>query len=174
MSTARAGTLAATEQLIATGHRRIGFIGWPEGSEVGDNRLSGWSQALRAAGLAHPEPRRGTNDFPSGAAAATELLSGDDVTAIVCVSDQMGLGALSAARDAGRAVGSDFAIVGFDNTDAAMAAGLSSLSQPLRQVAENCLRIVFDQIQHSGDHPAPEHVLLAPTLELRGSTGHHG
>ena len=107
-------------------------------------------------------------------AAATDLLRDDDVTAIVCVSDQMGLGALSAARDAGRAVGSDFAIVGFDNSDAAQAADLSSLSQPLRQVAENCLRIVFDQIQHPGEDPAPEHVLLAPTLELRGSTGHPG
>ena len=93
---------------------------------------------------------------------------------MVCVSDQMGLGALSAARDAGRAVGSEFSIIGFDNSDAAVAANLSSLSQPLRLVAENCLRIVFNQIQHSGDAPAPEHVLLAPTLELRGSTGHPG
>jgi len=170
----RAGTRSATEQLITAGHRRIGFIGWPEGSETGDDRLSGWADALSAAGLARPEPRRGTNDFPSGWTAATDLLRGDDVTAMVCVSDQMGLGALSAARDAGRAVGSEFSIIGFDNSDAAVAANLSSLSQPLRLVADNCLRIVFNQIQHPGEGPAPEHVLLAPTLELRGSTGHPG
>ncbi len=169
-----AGTRAATERLIVAGHRRIGFIGWPEGSETGDDRLAGWSEALRAAGLPHPEPRRGTNDFACGAAAAAELLRGDDVTAMVCVSDQMGLGALSAAREAGRTVGSDLAIVGFDNSDAAQAANLSSLSQPLRQVAENCLRIVFNQIQHPGEDLAPEQVLLAPTLELRASTGHPG
>ena len=168
----RAGTRAATEALIAAGHRRIGFVGWPAGSEVGDDRLSGWSNALREAGLTAPEPRRGINDFSCGAAAAIDLLGDDDVTAIVCVSDQMGLGVLSAARGAGRSVGSEFPIIGFDNSDAAKAAGLSSLSQPLRLVAENCLRIVFNRIHHTGEELAPEHVLLAPQLELRGSTGH--
>ena len=84
---------------------------------------------MSAAGLPHPEPRRGTNDFACGAAAAAELLRGDDVTAMVCVSDLMGLGALSAARDAGRTVGSDLAVIGFDNSDAAQAAE-SVLAEP--------------------------------------------
>ncbi len=165
-----AGTRAATAFLIGQGRRRIGFVGWDPGSGVGDDRLSGWSSAMGDAGLAITEPRRCTNDMSDGARAVADLLRDEEVDAIVCVSDQVGLGALAAARAAGLAVGSELAIIGFDNSDAAVAADLSSLSQPLRLVAENCLRIIFSRISGPAESIAPEHILLAPTLELRGST----
>ena len=165
-----AGTRAATEHLIAQGHRHIGFIGWETGSGVGDDRLSGWADAIGAAGLSAPPPRRCSNDLTEGGAAAAQLLGSDDVTAIVCVSDQIGLGALAVARADGRAIGSELAVIGFDDSDAARAADLSSLHQPLPLVAENCLRIIFRQITHPGEEAAPEHILLPPTLELRGSS----
>src|SRR4051794_8578344 len=46
-----AGTRAATEHLLALGHRRIAFLGWPEDAAVGDDRRAGWQQACAAAGL---------------------------------------------------------------------------------------------------------------------------
>ena len=46
-----AGTAAATRHLLDAGHRRIGFIGWPAGSGVGDDRRAGWARALVAAGV---------------------------------------------------------------------------------------------------------------------------
>ncbi len=42
-----AGTAAATRHLIAAGHRRIAFVGWPDGSGVGDDRRAGWLAAMR-------------------------------------------------------------------------------------------------------------------------------
>jgi len=165
-----AGTRAATEHLIAQGHTKIGFIGWPEGSEVGDDRLSGWESAMRAAGLALPTPTRCVNDIALGVRAAEELIRGGEITAIVCVSDLLGLGTLSAASAHGLAVGTDLAVIGFDDSDRAQAAALSSIRQPLREVAEHCVRIIVDQIARGPEHQAPEHVLLSPTLELRAST----
>ena len=41
------GTRAATEHLLDLGHRRIAFIGWPRGSDVGDDRRAGWARAMR-------------------------------------------------------------------------------------------------------------------------------
>ena len=165
-----AGTRAATEHLIAKGHHRIGFIGWPEGSDVGDDRLRGWVAAMTAAGLPAPPPTRCNNDITLGGRAATELLAREDVSAIVCVSDLIALGALSAAGTRGRTVGSDLAVIGFDDSDLAQIADLSSIGQPLPLVAEHCVRIVVDQITQGIDNVPPEHVLLPPTLELRGST----
>ena len=46
------GERTATEHLIAAGHRRVAFLGWPEDSDVGEDRKAGWERACRAAGLA--------------------------------------------------------------------------------------------------------------------------
>ena len=165
-----AGTRAATRHLLESGHRRIGFVGWPEDSDVGNDRLSGWAGTMSAAGASVPEPRRCLNDIDAGRAAAADLLGDNDVSAIVCVSDLVALGALAAVQDRGLRVGQDIAVVGFDDSDKAQGADLTSLTQPLQQVAEHCLRIVLDQINHPGEGPPAEHVLLAPALALRGST----
>ncbi len=46
-----AGAAAATRHLIGAGHERIGFLGWPAGSGVGDDRREGWLRAMAEAGL---------------------------------------------------------------------------------------------------------------------------
>ena len=166
-----AGTRAATAHLIARGHRRVGFIGWPEDSDVGNDRLRGWATAMAGAGLPVPPSRRCENDSILGARAATELIAHEKVSAIVCVSDLIGIGTLSAANARGLSVGSELAVIGFDNSDLAQIADLSSIRQPLPLVAEHCVRIVIEQITRGVENVAPEHVLLPPTLELRGSTG---
>lgn len=165
-----AGTRAATEHLINQGHRAIGYIGWPEGSDVGDDRLSGWAAALRDAGLPAVPPRRCLNEITGGQQAAAGLLDEDAVTAIVCVSDLLALGALSAAATRGLDVGRDVAIIGFDDSDVARVAKLSSVSQPLQAVADECVGIIVDAITSDTAPSAPRHVLLPPTLELRAST----
>ncbi len=175
-----AGTRTATRYLMSQGHSRIGFLGWPESSEVGNDRLSGWAGSVTAAGLGAPEPARCENDFDTARAAANDLLRHNDVTAIVCVSDVVALGALAAAQDRGMEVGSELAITGFDDSDRAVGADLTSLRQPLQQVAQHCVRIVLSQVSptttpiitdHGHHAQPPEQVLLAPTLTVRASTG---
>ena len=41
-----AGTAMATRHLLDAGHRRIGFLGWPAGSGVGDARRDGWQNVF--------------------------------------------------------------------------------------------------------------------------------
>lgn len=166
-----AGTRAATRHLLSAGHRRIGFLGWPEDSDLGADRLSGWAGCMSAAGIPAPQPRRCLNDTAAARAAAMQLLEADDPTAILCVSDLVALGALEAAGELGLRIGTDLSVIGFDDSDKAQGADLTSLAQPLRDVAEHCLRILLHQITAGGQGPPPEQVLLPPTLALRGSTG---
>ena len=55
------GIEAAVHHLAAQGYEKIGYLGWPEGSPVGDDRRSGWAAGHRRArpgapGVAGDEP----------------------------------------------------------------------------------------------------------------------
>ena len=166
-----AGTRAATEHLLAAGHRRIGFLGWPAGPGVGDDRLAGWSSAMGAAGLPATVLARSHNDLTEGRAAAASLLDDPDLTALVCVSDVLALGAMTEIAARGRRVGADVAVVGFDDTDVAAMAGLSSVNQPLADVASTCIRLITALLGGVGSTGPPERVLLEPSLIVRASSG---
>lgn len=164
-----AGTRAATEHLLERGHRRIGFLGWPAGSGVGDNRLSGWADAMAAAGHPLPEPSRAVNDVVHGRSAAAELLDRAAPTAVVCASDVLALGVMAEIAARGQRVGTDVAVVGFDDTDIGQVSGLSSLTQPLVDVAAHCARMIAARLDGSAP-PTAEQVLLPPELIIRSSS----
>ena len=158
-----AGTGRATGHLLARGHRRIGFLGWPAGSGVGDDRRAGWREALRAAGIDPTGLDRETEDgIAEGERSMRDLLATDaPPTAVVCASDSLALGALQAVRAADPPV----AVVGFDDTPVAAAVGLTSVSQPLGDAAARCVDLLTAVLD--GDQQTPAPVLLQPSLVLR-------
>jgi DNA-binding LacI/PurR family transcriptional regulator len=133
-----AGTAAATEHLITAGHRRIAFLGWPPGSGVGDDRRSGWATAMAAHGLDFDGlARHALDGIAEGERLARDLLAEPDPpSAFVCASDPLAIGAWRA----GELRAGGLAAIGFDDTPMAQAAGLSSVRQPLAEVATECIR----------------------------------
>jgi len=166
------GVLASTRHLIAAGHRRIAFLGWPEGSGVGEDRRSGWVAACREAALpAGGLAMRMTNSFSQGRSACGQLLdSASPPTAFVCVSDVIALGAWSELTARGLEPGPRAAVVGFDDSSAAALAGLTTVAQPLADAAGACLDCLQKlQERPGGQHTTPDMVLLEPRLILRSS-----
>jgi DNA-binding LacI/PurR family transcriptional regulator len=163
-----AGTAAATRHLLAAGHRRVGFIGWPAGSDVGDDRRRGWCSALADAGLDPAGLDRETLDGTAlGERAALDLLDAvDPPTAFVCASDPLALGALRALDGAAVSEPHGFPVVGFDDTPMAMAVGLSSVSQPVARAAAICVQLLARQLD-STDVSSEKSVLLPPELVIR-------
>ncbi len=158
-----AGVRAAVKHLVELGHRRVGFIGWPKGSGVGDDRRWGWSTAVRTAGLPADRTLQALveDGVSQGRAAAQRLLGHwDPPTALVCSSDSLALGALS--------VDPTVAVTGFDDTPVALAVGLSSVAQPLVEAAAACVHQVLDVI--NGRALVSQQVLLPPALTVRHST----
>lgn len=167
-----AGVRAATGHLIAAGHRRIAFLGWPDGSGVGGDRRSGWEQACRAAGLpVSGLARQMTNTLAEGRAACAGLLdSPDPPAAFVCVSDVIALGAWAELTARGLVPGRDAAVTGFDDSTAAAVTGLTSVAQPLSEAAAACLAALQKLLAApGGPRAAPDEVLLQPRLVLRSS-----
>jgi len=149
-----AGTAAAIDHLVARGHRRIGFLGWPEGSAVGDRRSDGWRSTLDKHGLladSHALDVRGEDSVTGGAALAAYLLDrADPPTAVVAASDTLAAGALAAARTRGLVPGRDLAVVGFDDTPAARVLELSSVRQPIEAVGRAVIRVLLDRLPAGG------------------------
>jgi DNA-binding LacI/PurR family transcriptional regulator len=109
-------------------------------------RLAGYLEAT-------PEPVRvavcSRNSAAEGAALAAALLAGEDpVDAIAAMSDELALGALRAAADAGVAV----TVTGWDDTPAAAPAGLTTVWQSLHDQGAECARLALGQAP-SADPP---------------------
>lgn len=168
------GTRAATEHLLRAGHRRIAFLGWPNGSGVGDDRRAGWSKAMLAAGIPADALRdldhTGTDDVSAGMVATSRLLGRPDPpSAAVCSSDSLALGAMTAAT----AARAHLEVIGFDDTPVATALGLSSVAQPVAEAAQHALALLvhqMDQTAATRSPPPDPHRLLVPHLVLRQPT----
>jgi DNA-binding LacI/PurR family transcriptional regulator len=164
------GTAAAAEHLAARGHRAIAFVGWPSGSGSGDDRRSGWRQAMSGLGLAVAGLDVSVEDgVANGCSAGGELLDTVGPTAFVCASDSLALGVRDAVTARGLAPGGDVAVVGFDDTPIAKATGLSSVAQPVVAVAKECARLLHAQLADDAAARTAT-VLLTPELQVRASS----
>jgi DNA-binding LacI/PurR family transcriptional regulator len=167
-----AGTQLATDHLLDRGHTRIAWIGWRKDSFIGEDRRSGWSRALHARDLPTTGLASRVEDtIASGREAASVLLDEAQPTAFVCASDTLAMGVLHALGDRGIAPGRDIAVVGFDDSQVAQVVqgGLTSVRQPLEEVAVELIKALEGVLGHSSEHQPG--VLLAPTLVVRGSSG---
>lgn len=163
-----AGTRAATAHLLATAGPRIAFLGWPTGSGTGDDRERGWRDAMAAAGATGERLACKESVALSRALTADLLSRPERPDGIVCVSDSLAIGAHLAAAAAGVP---DLPVIGFDNTPAAEAMGISSVEQLPEEVAAGVLELLMGE---SGRVVAPRetaageaHVLVEPRLVVR-------
>ena len=166
-----ASTAEATRLLLDRGHDRIGFLGWPAGSGVGDDRRDGWLRTVRLAGSADTDVDqlsvRVTDSVANGAVGGRELFS-RGATAVVCASDSLALGAFTAWRQSGADLSVGPAVIGFDDTPMAAAIGLSSVRQPIERAAAHAVDVLHHRLSDRAADEAPEpHLLLASTLVIR-------
>jgi LacI family transcriptional regulator len=168
-----AGGRQAVEHLIACGRTRIAHISGDPSYAAAQDRVRGALAALADAGL---EPV-GDVMFSNWSeqwgrdAAAMLLQQHPDVDGVVCGSDQIARGVLDTARDIGRVVPDEIAVVGFDNWEVLTTNSrpeLTSIDANMQQLGREAARRIFDGIAGvdvgSGTHHLPV------SLVIRGST----
>lgn len=159
----------AVSHLVSLGHRRIGLISGPERYVPVQRKLTGYRAAMQEHGL-EPEVFLCFFGVEGGHVAASHLLD-RGVTAIVCGSDLMALGAIRAIRERGLRIPHDVSVVGYD--DSALIPftdpPLSTLRQPVMAMATAAVRALMDEI---AGHQAPHgEYLFRPELVVRSTTG---
>ncbi|WP_459645836.1 LacI family DNA-binding transcriptional regulator [Kineococcus sp. NUM-3379] len=161
----------AVGHLAALGHRRFGLATGPERFLTVQRRVQAFAPAVRRHAGAEAECRVEHTIFSveGGAAAAARLVE-RGVTAIVCGSDVMALGAIRAVRDRGLRVPQDVSVIGSDDsvlmgfTDPP----LTTIRQSVQAIGDAAVRTLVDEIL---GHPTPRgEFLFRPELIVRSST----
>ncbi len=169
----------AMQHLLDLGHRRIGYIGGSLEEQLDFaaplDRLHGYRAAMDCAGIEVVPSWEVIGDFTvrGGLAAMRLLLEADPrPTAVFAASDEMAVGAVHAAREAGLRVPEDISVIGIDDHDMAEFFDLSTVAQPVHQQGQLAARLLLDALAAVDEDPSAEPpALTVPTrLIVRHTT----
>jgi DNA-binding LacI/PurR family transcriptional regulator len=152
------------QRLISLGHRRIGVICMRLARDRNDGfvpverqqsahfhvqrtRLAGLAAAFETVGVKWdtvPVVERFDHSSAMGASAAAQLLDADSqITALICTSDILALGALTEAGRRGLRVPQDLTVTGFDGIAEAERVGLTTVRQPVLEKGKAAGRLLL-------------------------------
>jgi DNA-binding LacI/PurR family transcriptional regulator len=183
------GAFTLADHLFRLGHRKLGIISMPlrPGYSVGfaqpdeglaaflavRDRLMGYAAAARKHKVPWQEVATlyvtSVNSIEQGRQAAHAILGGPSPpTALVCLSDQLALGALAAARELRVPVPQALSIVGYDDIPEAARTtpSLTTVHQPHTEKGRAAVRLLFDQL--AGRKSSSR--VLPTRLVVRGSS----
>lgn len=167
------GGRLATAHLLASGRRRIAFLGAPPQSNIYHDRLIGFRQAYADAGLAPDESliyeaeRTAAGGYESTLALLDTRRPAPD--AIFAADDWVATGVLRALRQRGLRVPEDVAVVGYSDIALAPIADppLTSVHVPKRRLGRTAAKLLLDVI--AGQFEEPVQIVVSPTLVVRES-----
>lgn len=137
---------AATTQLINAGSKQVALVTGPLTQPInGQYRLKGYKQALQKAGLAYDESYvfETETSYHAGLALFNQLPKAG-ANAAVIGDDEVAIGVLDGALDAGVKVPTDFQIITSNNTKLTEMARpqLTSIDQPLYDIGAVAMRLL--------------------------------
>ncbi|MET7899939.1 LacI family DNA-binding transcriptional regulator [Streptomyces sp. NPDC005355] len=171
----RRGAREIAAHVTSLGHEQLAILSGPLELWTAEQRLSGYREAIAAAGLDPDTVPLLVGDYrmSSGEQLAAEILSrpaGERPTALICANDLMAIGALSYCRRAGLRVPEDVSVVGFDDLPFAslLTPGLTTVRQPAREMGVKAAKLLLGMVDGAEPaSPPPSPV----SLKIRESTG---
>jgi LacI family transcriptional regulator len=170
----RSGARALAAHVLEAGHRNLAIVEGPSRLWTSEQRLSGYREAIAAAGLNPDAVEVVVGDYSeqSGYAAATRLLGSGQTkrpTAILCANDLMALGVIRCCRERGLRIPTDISVTGFDEIPVAefLDPPLTTVAQPGREMGAAAARVLLHAIGAT-DQPAGQ-TEFPTELKVRGS-----
>lgn len=164
----------AVKKLIDNGHKRIAFVSGPFTSTINkEHKFVGYQKALEEAGIALDDNLvlaaedsydSGMEDFTH----ANELA--DPPTAYFTGSDELAIGIIHAAQDAGKSVPDDIEVISFENSKLArmVRPQLTSMVLPLYDIGAVSMRLLTKIMNK--EQTEQLQVVLPHRMEERNST----
>lgn len=164
------GIALAVSHVVASGRKRIVFLGGPAKLASSKEREAGFDQAMSDAGLTPVAKLCADYTYDGGHKAIDDALAKHDIDGIICANDAMALGALSAARDThDKRIPEDVCVTGFD--DISMAEWPCFDLTTIRNPIDECVDHIVDLLESRLSDPSRDDQirLIDPPLINRGS-----
>ena len=168
------GSRGGVEELLAVGHRRVGFVNDCDDIPARSLRLAGYRQALEVYGVPFDDRLviERTANASGGYSGAIELLSRPDrPTGIFCFNDRTAMGVYQAANALGLVIPDDLSVVGFDDQEMisdSLLPGLTTVALPHYEMGRWAVRTLLEQIESEPPYP-PANALMSCPVVRRGS-----
>ncbi|MGW5335331.1 LacI family DNA-binding transcriptional regulator [Streptomyces bauhiniae] len=166
----RDGAALAAEHLLARGCRRIATITGPLDVAASRERLAGFRDTMARRGYPYVPVAEGGFTLDTGATAMSALLSEHpDLDGVFAANDLMAQGACQVLREHGRRVPSDVAVIGFDDSSAALGCrpSLTTVRQPVEEMAAAMARLLDEHVR--GVRGEATSLIFEPELVVRES-----
>jgi len=150
------GGRIAAERLIAQGRRNVAVIAGPLALHAGRARLDGFCDAMARNGVAYVPFAEGNFTQDSGERAMRELLEREpQLDGVFASNDLMAVGALHVLGEEGRRVPQDVAVIGFDDSSAAVSCRprLTTVRQPVEEMAAQMAQLLLEQLDDPQARP---------------------
>lgn len=169
----KGGKLAA-KHLLQLGHNKIGVMLASLDMKESIDRLAGFREAHQEAGVSFSDDSVKVLGYQFRAGYKTMkdwIEANSDITAVFCASDTIAMGALLAARELGRRVPEDYAIIGFDDLSFAgfTYPPLTTIHQPIFQKGKMAAELLINEIEDGNTDR--QKINLDPRLIIRESCG---
>ncbi|GAA2983048.1 LacI family DNA-binding transcriptional regulator [Streptomyces drozdowiczii] len=164
------GARLAAEHLLARGCRRIATITGPLDVPAVQERLAGFRDTMAREGHPYIAIAEGRFTQESGETAMERLLAEHpDLDGVFAANDLMATGACHVLRDRGKRVPEDVAVIGFDDSSAALACRppLTTVRQPVEAMAAEMARLLIERLARP--EGAATSVIFEPSLVVRDS-----
>lgn len=164
------GARAMGRALTGLGYRRAIVLAAAEGVLTSDDRVAGFADGFGEHGDVVRVHRGGLTRESARASMSEALAVGvEPGTVVFGVTDVVAIGAMSMLREAGRVVGDDVALCGFDDipTSRDVTPGLTTVRVPLEEVGFRALRAAVDDRWDPVADPFALEVLLRDSTPRR-------
>lgn len=147
-------TKHAIKKLIEAGHKKIGMIAGPQDVFTAEERLAGYQEALKEAGIALDENLiiHGDYTIAGGAAGMRKLVEQNQDMTAVCVSNyEMTMGAIIEVNELNLQIPEQLSFIGFDNIEFAKACvpKLSIVTQPTKEIAGHVAELMLRRLDQN-------------------------
>ncbi|PKR79309.1 catabolite control protein A [Halalkalibacillus sediminis] len=163
----------AVQFLISNKYESIGFVASPLNIHANAMKKQGYLDALKDHQLPENEELifNGDDTYQSGLEAVRHFLHlNNKPSAVLASSDEMALGVIHGAQDAGLNIPEDLTVIGFDNTRLAkmVRPTLSTVVQPMYDIGAVSMRLLTKLLK--GEEVDQQQVTLPHRMITRGST----